>query len=121
MQVRNNVAWAGDRFSYLPGDIIELPEDVAHARVAIGRAAYANDSDARSKPRTIKFAEPHPKAVAQAEAEKARAARAARSPAGASAAAQQSAEVESLKKTIAGMQAQLKTLTEPKSPPPPAD
>lgn len=38
-RVRNLVAWSGHDFSYLPGDHIELPHDIATARIAAGLAA----------------------------------------------------------------------------------
>lgn len=38
MKVRNTVAWAGIDFSYAVGDIIDLPETTALARIAEGLA-----------------------------------------------------------------------------------
>lgn len=39
MQVVNLPAWAGDDFSYAPGQVIDLPADVALARIDAGLAA----------------------------------------------------------------------------------
>lgn len=39
MLVKNLVPWSGHDFSYLPGDNIELPDDVARARKAAGLAS----------------------------------------------------------------------------------
>lgn len=38
MKVRNLVSWAGEDFSHAPGDVIELPDDIAEARKAAGLA-----------------------------------------------------------------------------------
>lgn len=38
MLVKNLVNWAGDRFVYEPGDLIEMPNDVALARIEAGLA-----------------------------------------------------------------------------------
>ena len=72
MRVKNLVSWAGDKFSYGPDQEIELDEDLAHARVDLGRAAYLSKEDAARKPKVIKHAAPHPKLVAQQNAEKLR-------------------------------------------------
>ena len=37
--------WAGDRFSYNPGDVIDMPPDVAEARIKAG-VAVAHDGKA---------------------------------------------------------------------------
>jgi hypothetical protein len=39
MKVRNLIAWAGDKFSYQPGDEIELDDKIAAARIEAGLAA----------------------------------------------------------------------------------
>jgi len=36
MKVKNLVSWAGASFSYAPGAIIDLPDEVATARIAAG-------------------------------------------------------------------------------------
>lgn len=36
MKVRNLVPWSGDKFSYVPGDILDLPDDVAAVRIEAG-------------------------------------------------------------------------------------
>jgi hypothetical protein len=41
MLVVNLVSWEGVRFSAAPGDIIELPDEVAKARIAAGLCAPA--------------------------------------------------------------------------------
>lgn len=38
MKVINSVPWAGLDFSYLPGQAIELPDEVAVARINLGLA-----------------------------------------------------------------------------------
>jgi hypothetical protein len=47
VKFKTSVSWAGHNFSYAPGDIVELPEDVAHAR-AKGGAGTIVDSSAKS-------------------------------------------------------------------------
>lgn len=39
MLVKNLVPWAGERFSYNPGDVIDMPEDMAKARIEAGLAS----------------------------------------------------------------------------------
>lgn len=41
MRVRNLVSWAGEGFSHVPGDILELPDDMAAARIEGGVAEEA--------------------------------------------------------------------------------
>ena len=36
MRVKNLQAWAGESFSYVAGDVIELPEEIALARIEAG-------------------------------------------------------------------------------------
>lgn len=36
MKVRNLQSWAGENFSYLPDEVIELPDAVALARIEAG-------------------------------------------------------------------------------------
>lgn len=36
VQFKNGVSWAGSNFSYVPGDIVELPEATAQARQDAG-------------------------------------------------------------------------------------
>lgn len=59
MKIRLLVAWAGtfDGFerSYAPGDELEVPEDVAHAQVAAGRAEYLSREDAERAPNAAKI------------------------------------------------------------------
>lgn len=43
MRVVNLVAWAGADFSYLPGEVLELPDEVATARIEAGVAAPAEE------------------------------------------------------------------------------
>lgn len=38
MRVVNSQAWAGENFAYVQGDVIELPDNVAAARIAAGLA-----------------------------------------------------------------------------------
>ena len=38
MIVKNLVPWSGSRFSYAVGDLIDMPDDVAQARIAAGLA-----------------------------------------------------------------------------------
>ena len=45
MLIKNLVPWAGDRFSYNPGDVIDMPPDVAEARIKAG-VAVAHDGKA---------------------------------------------------------------------------
>jgi hypothetical protein len=52
MLIKNLVAWAGDRFSYEPGDVIEMPEEIALPRIDAGLAA-AHDGKAE-KPTILK-------------------------------------------------------------------
>lgn len=39
MIVKNLVPWSGHRFSYTAGDLIDVPDDVAQARIEAGLAA----------------------------------------------------------------------------------
>lgn len=41
MLVRNLVAWAGDGFSYVDGDVIDMPDAIAADRIAAGLAETA--------------------------------------------------------------------------------
>jgi hypothetical protein len=41
MLVRNLVSWSGHHFSHVPGDIVDLPEDMAEARMDAGLAEPA--------------------------------------------------------------------------------
>lgn len=52
MLVTNLVSWAGDDFSSVPGDVIDLPDTVAVARVNAGLAALipADDTPAKRQP-----------------------------------------------------------------------
>lgn len=36
VQFKNGVSWAGDNFSYVPGDVISLPLAIAQARQEAG-------------------------------------------------------------------------------------
>jgi hypothetical protein len=36
VQFQNGVSWAGEGFSYIPGDIVALPESIARAREEAG-------------------------------------------------------------------------------------
>ena len=36
VQFKNGVSWAGDNFSYAPGDVISLPAAIAKAREDAG-------------------------------------------------------------------------------------
>lgn len=38
MRVVNVNSWAGESFSYRPGEVIELPDNVAEARIELGLA-----------------------------------------------------------------------------------
>jgi hypothetical protein len=40
MLIVNLVSWAGPAVSYQPGDLIDLPDDTARARVAAGLAEF---------------------------------------------------------------------------------
>lgn len=71
LTVKNNVSWASDKFSYAPGDEIELDWDIAHARAALGLVSYLTKEDRKSAPKDPKFAAPHPKEEAARAAEKA--------------------------------------------------
>ena len=59
MKVRNLVPWAGPNFSYQPDDEIELPDDVAQARIEAGLCAAIEEKPAG------KAAKAAPKADAQ--------------------------------------------------------
>lgn len=52
MKVRNLISWAGPDFSFLPGDIIDLDDETATARIAAGLAELPKDDgqDAKSIP-----------------------------------------------------------------------
>lgn len=41
MLVINTIAWAGERFSHKPGDVIDLPDKTANARIDAGLAERA--------------------------------------------------------------------------------
>ena len=41
MLVRNLVAWAGEGFSYVDGDVIDMPDAMAQARIEAGVAEAA--------------------------------------------------------------------------------
>lgn len=43
MKVVNLVSWSGMEFSYAPGDEIELPDNVATARIALGLCREITD------------------------------------------------------------------------------
>lgn len=43
VQFRTAVSWAGERFSLVPGDIIELPESTAKARQDAGLGSIVKD------------------------------------------------------------------------------
>lgn len=49
MLVVNLPAWAGADFSHTPGDVIELPDDVAQARIDAGLAEPVPMTDAPVK------------------------------------------------------------------------
>ena len=49
MQVVNLPAWAGADFSYAPGEVITLPDDVAQARIDAGLAEPVSAPDAPAK------------------------------------------------------------------------
>jgi hypothetical protein len=49
MLVINLVAWAGLDFSYDHGAVIDLPDDVAKARIAAGMAEPAPEKPKRGK------------------------------------------------------------------------
>lgn len=36
VRFETTISWAGDNFSCVPGDVLDLPEDVARAREAAG-------------------------------------------------------------------------------------
>jgi hypothetical protein len=38
MRVINTDSWAGETFSYRPGEVIELPDEIAEARIEAGLA-----------------------------------------------------------------------------------
>lgn len=44
MRVINLQAWAGGDFSHLPGDVIELQDEIAQARIEAGLAAPVDDA-----------------------------------------------------------------------------
>lgn len=46
MRVRNLISWAGHDFSYVPGEEIDLPDDVAAARIAEGLAEPCDEPEA---------------------------------------------------------------------------
>jgi hypothetical protein len=46
MLVRNLVSWAGADFSHAPGDVVDLPDDVAAARIEAGFAEAVPQPDA---------------------------------------------------------------------------
>lgn len=49
MKVRNLVPWAGDRWVYEPGQIVELETPVARARIAAGLAEKVRAGDAATE------------------------------------------------------------------------
>lgn len=49
MIVKNLVAWAGPDFSCLPGEEIDLPDDVATARVEAGLCAWIEQPKAKGR------------------------------------------------------------------------
>jgi hypothetical protein len=64
MRVKNLQAWAGTDFSYLPGDEIELDDDVATARIEAGLCEALPGSEPSNKAKGKK-----PKASDEAPAE----------------------------------------------------
>lgn len=40
---KTSVSWAGERFSLVPGDVIELPESIAKARQQAGLGSIVKD------------------------------------------------------------------------------
>lgn len=51
MRVRNLQAWAGEEFSYVAGDEIDLPDDIAQARIDAGLCEPVI-ATAKRKPKT---------------------------------------------------------------------
>lgn len=43
VKFKNGVSWAGENFSYIPGDIIDLPEETAKARQDAGLGTVLKD------------------------------------------------------------------------------
>ena len=61
MRVKNLQAWAGTEFSYLPGDEIELDDDVATARIEAGLCeALPGSEPAKAKPKKPKASDEAP-------------------------------------------------------------
>jgi hypothetical protein len=48
---KTSVAWAGTEFGYKPGDVIELPEEIARARAAAGLGSVEEESAAEQAQR----------------------------------------------------------------------
>lgn len=51
MQIRNLVSWAGRMFSFAPGDVIDLPADVAAVRIGAGLASAIDEIVSETAPR----------------------------------------------------------------------
>ena len=50
MLVRNLVSWAGHDFSHMPGAIVDLPDDIAEARIIAGLAVLAPNLEPAPEP-----------------------------------------------------------------------
>lgn len=57
MRVKNLESWSGHDFSYVPGEIIEIDDDIALARIAGGVCAAIDEEPAPTK-RKVKKEEP---------------------------------------------------------------
>ncbi|MGH6876829.1 MAG: hypothetical protein ACREHV_05535 [Rhizomicrobium sp.] len=65
MRMKNLCSWAGLTYSYERGDIVELPEDTVHERVAQHLGDYICEEDRQRRPAKIPVPAPSPKLVAQ--------------------------------------------------------
>lgn len=51
MQIKNTQSWAGESFSYAPGDIVEVDDATAIARIAAGLAEAVGEPAEEPAPR----------------------------------------------------------------------
>ncbi len=54
MLVKNLESWAGDNFSHAPGEIIDLPDEIALARIEAGLCAAIEPPAAAPDPNADK-------------------------------------------------------------------
>ena len=64
MLVKNLVSWAGQNFNYEPGELIEMPDAMAKARIKAG-LAVESDGKPDLPVRKMHQAEPSTKAAAE--------------------------------------------------------